>query len=69
MERIKVERAEFADGSIQKTFSVICSGCGKNVFINTMTRNPAERDYFCVDCGTFVEQDIIDEIIKLMTTD
>jgi len=69
MERIKVEQAKLADGSIQKTFLVKCSVCGEIVFINTITKNPKEYDYFCLNCGQFVEQDVMDEIIRMIDSE
>jgi DNA-directed RNA polymerase subunit RPC12/RpoP len=66
MERIRIEQAQFADGSIQKTFIVKCSVCGEGVFINTITKDPEEYDYYCLNCGQFVEQDVMDEIIRMI---
>lgn len=64
--RINIETAQFMDGSVRKTYHVTCSTCGKSVFINTITKSPIDYDYFCTRCGTFIENELIDEIIKDM---
>ena len=65
MERITTEEIKLADGSIQKSYIVTCSVCGLPVFINTITKNPKDFDYYCVNCGNIVEEDVIDEIIRM----
>ena len=64
-DHIIVEEGQFADGSVHRTFSVICSGCGEPVWINTITKNPRDYSYFCLKCNTFVDDGIIEEIAKM----
>lgn len=64
--KIKVEFAELMDGNIYPIFKYKCESCKEEMWINTVTRNPKKRDYFCVNCGTWVPQKVIDRIILEM---
>jgi DNA-directed RNA polymerase subunit RPC12/RpoP len=62
-QRITKEEVELMDGSKAMIFTVACGECGKPVFINTVSKNPKHYDYFCIECGAFIEDAILDEII------
>jgi len=64
--RIIKENAEFADEKIHEIFSVKCSKCKKLVFINTITKNIDDYYFYCINCNTFVEDEIIELIKKKM---
>ena len=63
-----VKTVQVADGTPQFSFTVECPGCGLDVWINTITRNPRERTYFCTNCQTIVPESTITEIIRYMDT-
>jgi NAD-dependent SIR2 family protein deacetylase len=54
------------DGSSAQAIIVKCGHCGEDVYINTITKNPEDFDYYCLKCGTFVPQSTMDTIIAYL---
>ncbi len=64
----RVETIQVATGAPQFSFTHTCQNCGLGVWINTISKDPADYTYFCLNCKTTVPKVVIHDIIRYMKT-